>query len=69
MNNERQNYALVHDIDWETEIPTSTLTYLTYEDVDIENGDNLSKYMATIANTKPSCLSIPTTSPLAWTIN
>ncbi len=52
MNNERQNYALVHDIDWETEIPTSTLTYLTYEDVDIENGDNLSKYMATIANTK-----------------
>ena len=50
VNNERDYFALTHDVDWGAGARTSS--FVTREEVEITNGSNYSEYAATFANTK-----------------
>src|SRR5690606_30786964 len=50
VQNERTYYALTHDWDWGKGVRTNS--FITQEDVEIVNGQNLSEYAATFLNTK-----------------
>ncbi|WP_245587219.1 TonB-dependent receptor domain-containing protein [Comamonas composti] len=50
VENERNYYALTHEIDWGERMRTNS--FITRESVDITNGSNQSKYQATYLQTK-----------------
>lgn len=50
MNNDRRNYTLTHDISWLNDIKTTS--YVSHENVHIENGNNRSAYERSAFNTK-----------------
>lgn len=50
MSNRRPHYGLTHDIDWGDRVRTRS--FLTHEEVEVENGDYDSGYQAVQANSK-----------------